>query len=56
MMDPYTKATELWLLLHKAEQLVINDADYHPSVAQRLAECLTIVETLQHKLEQSTTA
>jgi hypothetical protein len=52
-MDRYAKASEVWFLLHKAEQLVINDADYHPSVSQMLSNCMGIVETLQHKIEAS---
>lgn len=54
-MDAYDKASEVWCLLHKAEQLIINDNDYHPSVAQSISNCLTVVETLQHKLETTTT-
>lgn len=52
-MDPYTKATEVWFLLHKAEQLIINDSNYHPKVIQSLNNCMDIVETLQHDLEAS---
>ena len=52
-MDRYSKACEVWLLLHKAEQLVINDKDYHPNVMQNLMNCMDIVETLQNKLEVS---
>jgi len=53
-MDSYSKADEVWLLLHKAEQLVINDKNYHPNVAQSLCNCMDIVETLQHKLSADT--
>jgi hypothetical protein len=50
---PYDKATEVWFLLHKAEQLVINDKAYHPNVLQMLNNCMDIVETLQHDIEAS---
>jgi len=52
-LTPYDKATEVWFLLHKAEQLVINDKDYHPNVLQMLNNCMDIVETLQHDIEAS---
>ena len=52
-MDRYSKALEIWHLLHSAEQLVINDKDYHPNVVQMLNNCMDIVETLQHDLEAS---
>lgn len=52
-MDRYSKACEVWLLLHKAEQLVINDKDYHPNVVQMLCNCMDIVETLQNTIEAS---
>jgi len=52
-MDRYSKASEVWFLLHKAEQLVINDKDYHPNVLQMLNNCMDIVETLQHDIEAS---
>jgi hypothetical protein len=52
-MDRYSKASEVWFLLHKAEQLIINDPDYHPSVCQSINNCLDIVETLQHDIEAS---
>lgn len=51
-MDAYTKATELWLLLHNAEQLAINDPAYR-QIMSLLANCITVVETVQHQLEQS---
>ena len=50
---PYDKAIEVWFLLHKAEQLVINDKAYHPNVLQMLNNCMDIVETLQHDIEAS---
>lgn len=52
-LDPYDKATEVWFLLHKVEQLIINDKDYHPSVIQSVNNCMDIVETLQHNIEAS---
>lgn len=55
-MDAYDKASEVWCLLHKAEQLIINDNDYHPSVAQSISNCLTVVEIHQHQLETSSPA
>jgi len=52
-MDRYSKALEVWDLLHKAEQLVINDKDYHPNVVQMLNNCMDIAETLEHTIEVS---
>lgn len=52
-MDRYSKVIEVWFLLHSAEQLVINDKDYHPSVLQMLNNCMDIVEILQHGIETS---
>jgi hypothetical protein len=52
-MDRHSKASDVWLLLHSAEQLVINDKDYHPNVVQMLNNCMDIVETLQHDIEAS---
>ena len=52
-MDRYSKAIDVWFLLHSAEQLVINDPDYHPNVVQMLHNCMDIVETLQHNIEAS---
>ena len=52
-MDRHSKAIDVWLLLHSAEQLVINDKDYHPNVVQMLNNCMDIVETLQHHIEAS---
>lgn len=52
-MDRYTKAIDVWHLLHSAEQLVINDKDYHPSVRQMLSNSMDIVETLIHDIEVS---
>jgi hypothetical protein len=52
-MDRHAKASEVWFLLNKAEQLVINDPDYHPNVHRDINNCMDIVETLQHKLEAS---
>jgi hypothetical protein len=52
-MDSYSKASEVWFLLHKAEQLVINDPNYHPNVLRDLNNCMDIIETLQHQLEVS---
>jgi len=52
-MGPYSKALEVWHLLHKAEQLVINDKNYHPNLVQMLNNCMDIVETLQDTIEVS---
>jgi hypothetical protein len=52
-MDRYSKSLDVWHLLHSAEQLVINDKDYHPNVVQMLNKCMDIVETLLHDLEAS---
>jgi hypothetical protein len=52
-MDRHSKAIDVWLLLHSAEQLVINDKDYHPNVVQMLNNCMDIVETLQQDIETS---
>ena len=51
-MDAYTKSTELWWHLNSAEQLAINDPAYR-QIMGLLANCLTVVETVQHQLEQS---
>jgi hypothetical protein len=51
--ERYSKAIDIWYLLHSAEQLVINDPDYHPNVVQMLTNCMDIVETLQHDIEAS---
>jgi hypothetical protein len=52
-MDRHEKATEVWFLLHKVEQLIINDPDYHPSVIQSVNNSMDIVEHLQHTIEAS---
>ena len=52
-MDRYTKATEVWFLLHQVEQLIINDKDYHHTVIDAVNNCMDIVETLQHNIEVS---
>ncbi len=52
-MDRYSKASEVWFLLHQAEQLVINDKDYHPNVHQMLSNSMDIVQTLIHEIEVS---
>jgi hypothetical protein len=49
----YEKAIEVWYLLNKIEQLIINDKDYHPTVIQSVSNCMTIVETLQTQIEAS---
>lgn len=51
-MDPHTKATEVWFLLHQVEQLVINDPEY-THVLRDVSNCLDRVETLQHDIEVS---
>ena len=50
----YDKTCEVWHLLHTAEQLIINDENFHSNVLQSLNNCLDIVETLQNKLEKTT--
>ena len=50
-MDRYDKATKVWSLLHQIQQLVVNDKDYHPSLAQDICNCMTRVEMLQFDLE-----
>lgn len=41
-MDRYSKASEVWFLLHKAEQLVINDtATPLFSLSRRTYQCTT---------------
>ena len=58
-MDRYTKATEVWLLLHQVEQLIINDPDYS-DIRYTVANCVDIVGVFHSKLEaeqcQSTTS
>jgi hypothetical protein len=49
----YSKCCEVWHLLHTAEQLIINDKNFHPNVSRNLNNCLDIVETLQNKLEKT---
>ena len=49
----YSKVIDVWHLLHSAEQLVINDPDYHPEVLRMLNNCMDLVETLQHDIEAS---
>jgi hypothetical protein len=51
--DRYSKATEVWYLLHKIEQLIINDPDYSSTVINSVNNCMDIVETLQHGIEVS---
>jgi hypothetical protein len=50
----YSKTCEVWYLLHTAEQLIINDENFHPNVLRSLNNCLDIVESLQNKLEKTT--
>jgi hypothetical protein len=52
LTDPYTKATEIWFLLHRIEQLIINDPTY-AHVLRDVANCLDRVETIQHDIEAS---
>ena len=49
-MDALTKAREVWLLLLQAEQLVINDPSYHPSIINNIGSCMTQVEYLKLEL------
>ena len=49
----YQKVIDVWFYLHKAEQLIINDEDYHPNILSMLNNCLDMVETLQRKIEIS---
>ena len=50
MKDPYIKATEVWFLLHKVEQLIIND-ELYTHVHRDVSNCLDRVETIQHNIE-----
>jgi hypothetical protein len=49
-MDAYAKATELWLLLHNAEQLAVNDPAYQ-KLMPLLNTCINHVGDIQRKLE-----
>ena len=49
-MDALDKAREVWLLLFQAEQLVINDPNYHPSILDNIDNCMTQVEYLKQEL------
>jgi hypothetical protein len=49
----YKKSCDVWFHLHQAEQLIINDKDYHKSLSTMLDACMDIVETLQHDIEVS---
>ena len=51
-MHPYDKATEVWFLLHKVEQLIINDPAY-AHVLRDVSNCLDRVSNIQHNLEVS---
>ena len=51
-MDSYTKANEVWLLLHQVEQLIINDPDY-THVLRDVANCLDRVQVIQARIEES---
>lgn len=51
-MDRYSKATEVWFLLHQVEQLIINDSDYI-HVQRDVSNCMDRVETIQHDIEAS---
>lgn len=51
-LDRYTKTTEVWFLLHKVEQLIINDPDY-THIIHSVTNCMDVVETLQHDIEAS---
>jgi hypothetical protein len=48
----YDKVIEVWWLLNKLEQLMINDPDY-AKVIQNITNSMDIVETLQHDIEVS---
>jgi hypothetical protein len=49
-MDTLDKAREVWLLLLQAEQLVINDPHFHPSIINNIGNCMTQVECLKQEL------
>lgn len=51
-LNRYDKATEVWYLLHKIEQHIINDPDYEHVITQ-ISNCMDVVETLQHDIEAS---
>jgi hypothetical protein len=42
----------VWFLLHKVEQLMINDPDYK-SVIGSINNAMDVAETLQHDIEAS---
>lgn len=51
-LSRYDKATEVWFLLNKIEQLIINDKDYK-HLHNPIANAMDVVETLQHDIEVS---
>ena len=51
-LDRHSKATEVWFLLHKVEQHIINDPDYK-HIIHSITNCMDVVETLQHDIEAS---
>lgn len=51
-LDRYTKATDVWYLLHQVEQLIINDPDYK-LILSNISNAMDVVETLQHNIEAS---
>lgn len=51
-LDRYSKATEVWFLLHTVEQHIINDPDYK-YIYNNISSAMDVVETLQHNIEAS---
>lgn len=49
-MNRYDKVTEVWLLLHKVEQLIVNDDEYK-HIRHSIANCLDRVSTVQDRIE-----
>lgn len=46
-MDRISKAQEIWYHLHQAEQLLVNDPDYHPSLHKAIQRNMLFVERVQ---------
>jgi len=46
-----TTATDLWTLLHDAEQVVVNHAYFHARMHQRLQDLMAVVESYQQAVE-----
>jgi hypothetical protein len=52
MNKRYEKAIEIWWLLNRVEQLMINDPDYAKAILN-VSNSMVIVEALQHDIEIS---